>query len=378
MDNTILNHFYENNVKMRRDETKRVTKEVLPLVDELLRYVNQRDSRFLIPTVKVGSYHTHLKVERPDEFDFSVIVDVGKLYWSNKFCPRNYDFDKSKKNIESTAIALPNPPAGQCFIEYGSLVARWDSERLNDGGASMTFNNDIVPIKVKRRFKALIAEAVNQPKMRNRVTADRMSDSPAITLSITFPNISYPISIDLCPMIEASVEFKNEFNWPMPIQDREWPSDQKISCIKDIGIHVVAKAPFYWTLSFAACEKELLESIDENGTCRRKCLRILKTLKEKTWCNHNARKGLTSYHLKNVLFWECEYHPLDTEWQQELLATRVESMTYRLLGYLQRGNLPLYFHTGVNLLSSKDKDVLQQEMNNIVTFLNHPRLYLRG
>ncbi|XP_033735598.1 protein mab-21-like 3 [Pecten maximus] len=373
MDNTILNHFYENDVKMRRDETKRVTKEVLPLVDELLRYVNQRDSRFLIKTEKVGSYHTHLKVKRPDEFDFSVVVDVGKLYWSNSY-PRNYGFDEFKKNIESKAIALPNPPTGQCFTKIGSLVARWDSEGLNDGGASMTFNNDIVPIKVKRRFKALVAEAVNQPKMRNRVTADRLSESPAITLSITLPNISYPISIDLCPMIEARLEFKNEFNWPrLGIQ---WPSGDKISCIKDIGIHEVAKAPFYWTLSFAACEKELLESIDENGTCRRKCLRILKTLKEKIWCTDNARKGLTSYHLKNVLFWECEDHPFDTEWQQELLATRVRTMIYRLLGYLQRGNLPLYFHTGVNLLSSKDKDVLQQVANNIKSFVEQPKKYL--
>ncbi|XP_060068440.1 protein mab-21-like 3 [Ylistrum balloti] len=375
MDNKILNQYYEKNVKMRRDETERNTKVVLPLVEDILRYVNQRDKRFMIQTVKVGSYHTHLKVKRADEFDFSVVVDVGQLHWKSDTQPRYYGFDSNNNKVESKGAALPSPPVGQYFTVIPSLRDQWDREGLNDGGASITFQNDIVPIKVKRRFKSLVAEAVNQPKIRSRVKMDRLSESPAITFSVELPNGKYPISIDLCPMIESKLEFKSEFNWPRV--SSEWPSNQKISCIKNIGIHEVAKAPFYWTLSFAACEKELLEGVDENGTCRRKCLRILKTLKENMWCKPGVKKGLTSYHLKNVLFWECEDRPSETEWQQELLAERVTTMTYRLLGYLQRGNLPLYFHTGVNLLASKDKDVLHQVATRISSFLHNPEQYLR-
>ncbi|OWF38398.1 Protein mab-21-like 3 [Mizuhopecten yessoensis] len=204
----------------------------------------------------------------------------------------------------------------------------------------MTFDDDIVPIKVKRWFKSLVGEAVNQPKYRNLITTDRISSSPATTLSVKFPDIDYPISIDLCPMIESQLELRPECHWPRPNSKR--PSQQKRSAIRKVGVNEIAKEPFNWTLSFAACLKS----------------------------------ELTSYHLKNVLFWECEDHPFDTEWQQELLAARVKSMTYRLLAYIQRGNLPLYFHDGVNLFSNKDKAVLQKVVNNIKAFLEQPKPYL--
>ncbi|OWF38396.1 Protein mab-21-like 3 [Mizuhopecten yessoensis] len=168
-------------------------------------------------------------------------------------------------------------------------------------------------------------------------------------------------------MIESQVEFEPEFHWPRPNID--WPSKQKRSAIKKIGVNDIAKEPFYWTLSFAACEKELLDGIDIEGTCRKKSQRIMKRLKDDVWCPPGLKSELTSYHLKNVHFWECEDHPSETEWQQELLAARVKSMTYRLLVYIQRGIFPLYFHDGVNLLSSKDKVVLQKITNCLLCFV---------
>ncbi|XP_033733572.1 protein mab-21-like 3 [Pecten maximus] len=374
MDNNALNCYCDEKVLMKRNETKRNVKEVLPLVNEILRYVNARDKRFLIQPLRMGSYDTHLKVEKADEFDYNVIVDVGKLIWGPGKT-RYYGFNDTRDQVVGkNGYALPSPPVGQYFIEIGSIKKKWEADGLEDGVSSMTFDNDIVPIKVKRRFKSLVGEAVNQPKFRNMITTDRISASPATTLSVQFPDIPYPISIDLCPMIEGQLEFKPEFNWPRP--NSQWPSRQKKSTIAKIGVNEIAKAPFYWTLSFAACEKELLEGLDIGGTCRKKSQRIMKRLKDEVWCPPGLKKVLTSYHLKNVLFWECEDHPFDAEWQQELLAKRVRAMTYRLLGYLQRGNLPLYFHTGVNLLSSKDKDVLQQVAKNIKSFVDQPEKYL--
>ncbi|OWF38395.1 Protein mab-21-like 3 [Mizuhopecten yessoensis] len=374
MDNNTLNRYCDKKVLMKGDETKRSVAKVLPLVDEILRYVNSRDRRFLIQPLKVGSYNTHLKVKKADEFDYNVIVDVGKLVWAPGKT-RYYGFNNTgDKVVEKKGYALPDPPVGQSFTKIGYLKKQWEADGLNDGVASMTFDDDIVPIKVKRWFKSLVGEAVNQPKFRNLITTDRISSSPATTLSVKFPDIHYPISIDLCPMIESQLEFKPEFHWPR--SNSTWPSQQKRSAIRKVGVNEIAKEPFYWTLSFAACEKELLDGIDIKGTCRKKSQRIMKRLKEDVWCPPGSKSELTSYHLKNVLFWECEDHPFDTEWQQELLAARVKSMTYRLLGYIQRGILPLYFHDGVNLFSSKDKVVLQKVANNIQAFLDQPKPYL--
>jgi hypothetical protein len=62
---TVLNRFYEDNVKMTKEETKRNVDIVMPLVNDILTYVHQRDERFKIQSLHVGSYYSHLKVSVP-------------------------------------------------------------------------------------------------------------------------------------------------------------------------------------------------------------------------------------------------------------------------------------------------------------------------
>lgn len=103
----------------------------------------------------------------------------------------------------------------------------------------------------------------------------------------------------------------------------------------------------------------------------------MKKLKE-SWCPEGIRKGLTSYHLKNVLFWECEDHPRDNEWLEEDMTTRLSSMCDRLRTCIRDENLPQYFHPGVNLLSTKNKDVLYQARRHIEQFLRDLVSYLNN
>ena len=56
----------------------------------------------------------------------------------------------------------------------------------------------------------------------------------------------------------------------------------------------------------------------------------MKKLKE-SWCPKGMKQELTSYHLKNILFWECENHPYDYDWQHDQLTTRISSMCYLLV-----------------------------------------------
>jgi hypothetical protein len=70
----------------------------------------------------------------------------------------------------------------------------------------------------------------------------------------------------------------------------------------------------------------------------------MKKLKE-SWCPKGMKQELTSYHLKSILFWECENHPYDHEWTHDQLATRIVSMCYLLVSYIQRGILPFVLDT---------------------------------
>jgi hypothetical protein len=373
MDNLMLNRFYEDNVKMTREETKRNVDIVMPLVNDILTYVHQRDERFKIQPLHVGSYYSHLKVSRADEFDYSVVLDTPSLVWTSG-TPAYYGFDENKQQVVRTSVSLPPPPVGKCLVQVGGIIEKWDQQRLNEGQSCLTVGDHLIPIKVKRRFKQLVGEAVNRPQIRKFVDARRLTESPAATLSITHRDIvGGCVSVDLAPLVEAHVPFKPEFGWPR--SNACWPSGSKIDQIKDTGIHTVATDPFYWKLSFVSCEKELLKEIDVNGTCRKKTQRIMKKLKE-SWCPKGMKQELTSYHLKNILFWECENHPYDYEWTHDQLTTRISSMCYLLVSYIQRGTLPLYFHKEVNLFASKDMEILHEVERKILDFLQNPQDYL--
>ena len=373
----MFNRFYDDKVKMSRRETKRNIGIVMPLVNDILTYVHQKDKRFKIKPLKVGSYYSRLKVSRADEFDYSVVLDISSLVWSSAvYTPAYYEFDENKQQVVKSSVSLPSPPVGKCFIPVNGIIEKWDQKGLNEGQPCLTVDDHLIPFKVKRRFKQLVSEAVDELGIQRFVDAKRLSESPAATLSISHPDIveGYCVSVDLAPLVKAHLPFTQEFGWPR--SSACWPSRSKIDQIKATGIHMVATDKLYWKFSFVSCEKELLKEIDINGTCRKKTQRIMKKLKE-SWCPKGKKQELTSYHLKNILFWECEYHPHDSEWTDDKLAIRIVSMCFRLVISISDGNLPLYFYTGVNLFASKDMDELRRVSCKISEFSLNPQMYLR-
>ncbi|XP_063447833.1 protein mab-21-like 3 [Mytilus trossulus] len=380
MDNTMLDTFYKNNIKLTKDETKDILDFVKPKIDYIVQYIHERDKRFKLRPLNVGSYYSRLKVSRADEFDYSVVLDSGPyLVWTTQ-TPAFSACDTILGNTEvvRTSSSLPSAPVGKCVTKLSRSIPQWNKKRMNEGSDCLTIGDHIIPMKVKKRFQALVIEAIKQPLISRYVDAKRSSGSPAVTLTIADPDADdvEPISVDLAPLIEAHLPFKPEFNWPRP--QARWPSSTQIKDIQDEGIHLVAKDPEYWTLSFVTCEKKLLESTETTGTCRNKSHRIMKKLCE-IWCPEGTKQVLNSYHIKNIYFWECEYHPDDWEWTKKQLAVRVESMCDLLIKYIDDRNLPVYFHTGINLFKNylTDQQVFDNVQKEIRTFWENPEDYLR-
>lgn len=373
MDNTMLNKFYEKNVKMIKDETKQIIDFVNPVVENILEYVHKKDKRFQIQPLNVGSYYSHTKVSRADEFDYSVVLDVGSTFVWGPGKPIYYGMDRNNKEVVQTTTPLAEAPVGKCTLSSKQTIQKWDKEGLNKGSACLTIDHHIIPQKVKRRFKELVSEAVNRPEMQDKVKVQRLSESPAATLTINDPNnAGDPISVDLAPLIKASAPFISQFGWPRP--GISWPSYTKIQEIKGEGIHLVAKDPKYWSLSFVTCEKKLLDD-ESKGTIRYKSQRIMKKLRD-IWCPKGRKQILTSYHLKNIYFCECENHPTDSDWTKEQLCVRVKSMCNLLIKRIQLWKLPVYFHTGIDLFKNKDKKEFDKVELKITDFLEKPKDYL--
>lgn len=145
--------------------------------------------------------------------------------------------------------------------------------------------------------------------------------------------------------------------------------------MKRMGVNLVTSDPLYWKLSFAICEKELLLDMDNDGSCRRRSLRIMKSLRKLVWCSGDEAKssdGLTSYHLKNILFLECERLPMDRHWTMDLLDKRIIDMCKQLLKHLSEHHLPQYFNRPMNLLENKVDKALDRAARKIDKFLHCP------
>lgn len=74
--------------------------------------------------------------------------------------------------------------------------------------------------------------------------------------------------------------------------------------LQSFGFSLLARSSYHWQLSFSRAEQVLLEQLDEDGGCRRKCLQALRQMKEDVWCP-GKRPVLVSYHLQ-VSVWPGE------------------------------------------------------------------------
>ncbi|XP_064609855.1 protein mab-21-like 3 [Liolophura sinensis] len=373
--NRLLNVYFEDKVKIRRNETKQVTEVVQEIVDNILKAVNNVDPRFARPneTKHVGSYYQGLKVKRSDEFDITVpMTSVPTLVWGS-YTDRYYGFNRPVPESQTTVpndltvvrkdVPLPLPPTGQ-------MVVSLKNDICGRQHADLMFDGDLIPFYVRRLFKRLVTDAIRDLGLREKVRVSKLVHGPAITLKITTRKLPFEVSVDLAPMCDSKLHFKSCINWPR--REARWPPAEKIEMIKAIGISAVAKKDFNWTLSFAGCEKELIIHIDANEGVRKECHRIMKSCREECWCPNGIKQVLTSYHLKNLLFWACEQNPLDGDWTQDKLAERFLGMTRQLLAHLRQRNLPMYFYPKINLFKEKDAEYLDQVAERVEKFLYDP------
>jgi len=60
-----------------------------------------------------------------------------------------------------------------------------------------------------------------------------------------------------------------------------------------------------------------------------------------------------NYHIKTLVLYECEKHPLDVDWDESCLGDRVNGVLLQLISCLQNRRCPHYFLPGLDLLRGK-------------------------
>ena len=191
------------------------------------------------------------------------------------------------------------------------------------------------------------------------------------------------------PMDKAEV-----FEHPKPVmewlhRERVWPSPEVVQQIRDCCCHLAPvgrgeRAPekVIWEDDFADLMAEILKenqesegkrtmdetewrmsfSLAENilgqslSPMQRHVMVLLKMIKKYYLSDHGV---ISSYHLKNILFWVCENKEIDF-WTEDNSGACVLLMMDRLEESLKKRHLPHYIMPESNLLQYEDPDELDK------------------
>ncbi|XP_060574446.1 uncharacterized protein LOC132732101 [Ruditapes philippinarum] len=169
--------------------------------------------------------------------------------------------------------------------------------------------------------------------------------------------------------------------WKARKRSNNWPSisllnrlEKEIPCyVAPIGNKRSPEFDLEWRLSFVELERELIWSLNDTQF---KCYIFLKLLKN-LLSEHRILENITSYHLKNVLFWTCETLP-ESEWLHRNLIYCVKKCLKMLEVCIRDNKLEHYFIPENNLfqnihfkLKSNDDTfrMLHGNINKITTML---------
>lgn len=163
-----------------------------------------------------------------------------------------------------------------------------------------------------------------------------------------------------------------------------WPNKNLVHEICSDGCHLVPKPPkgssvpahekeFLWRYSFSSGEKKLFlkGGHGEASSCRKQVLRILKVLNEELHLH-----PLKSYHLKTMLFFECEANPDHNQWSFNSLGERFLGLLQRLENCLRERNCPHFFMREFNVFEVFPQQRCAELCGKIQDLLRNPEAKL--
>ncbi len=157
-------------------------------------------------------------------------------------------------------------------------------------------------------------------------------------------------------------------HWPLP--HIPWPHPNLVGEVKTEGFDLLSKECLSlqgkqsamegdaWVISFFEAENRLLI-----GGCRRKCLSILKALRD----NHLDLPGnpVTCYIMKTLLLYECEKHPRELEWDESAIGDRLNGILLQLISCLQCKRCPHYFLPNLDLFRGKSPSAMENASKQV-------------
>lgn len=289
-------------VDRRREWVSQMVEEVQKVVYHLTTEISNQDIRFqAIPYSLM--YNGNITVLAPRQF--LVTVPVRGLAGYREAREQRWRY----YTLQGARLHCPlrSPEGLLQWLE----VRQFAKDLWQWHETDVSIEGDIVPAKVLQVFRKLVENAIETCHLSGKVS---MLTTTGIAVHVAMETSAGQVEIELAPEVEIPTAWSKRAPWPRCLS--RWPSSERAKCIKSFGFSLLARWRwhYHWQLSFLQAERVLLEQLDEDGGCRRRCLQALRQLKEDVWCP-GRRPVITSHHLQTVLFWTCEKYPHAKDWR---------------------------------------------------------------
>ena len=324
-----LQKFVNTRVHRRKSDLYDTITNICTVVEEVLKHVEALEPRFISSLKLVDGRYQGMKAFSPRSFEVNLYLNqMGVFNFIDEACPPGCAMLKlSDERKRSMSLWT------EFITASGYLSAR----------------------KVRSRFTSLVSEAIRRGELQNqiRVIMDNHFGAKLVVLE--------RYTVELIPAFRCgSIWPQNGCCWPS--RETLWPSQSVIASIKLRGFSLLARDPYpsakgagsegdAWLLNFSEAEDILFSTAG-----RRLCLSMLKTLYD----THLDLPGkpLEYVHLTMLLLHECEKHPRETEWTEDVLLDRINGILLQLVSCLQCRKCPHFFLKDVDLFRCKSKQML--------------------
>ncbi|XP_013793124.1 protein mab-21-like 2 [Limulus polyphemus] len=325
-----LNKFYGDRVQSRKAIISKTVSDVCKVVQDVLKEVEVQEPRFISSLNECNSRFDGLEVLSPTEFEVVLYLNQMGVF--------NFVDDGSLPGCAVLKLSDGRKRSMSLWVEFitasGYLSAR----------------------KIRSRFQTLVAQACDKSSYREVVKM--VADTTEVKLRIRERYV-----VQITPSFRCSGLWpRSAAQWPIP--HNPWPTPNLIAEVKAEGFDLLSKDSVSlhgkqssmegdaWVLNFTEAENTLLI-----GGCRKKCLSILKTMRDR----HLDLPGnpVTSYHLKTLLLYECEKHPRELEWDEASLGDRLNGILLQMISCLQCRRCPHYFLPQLDLFKGKSVNSLE-------------------
>ncbi|XP_072824042.1 protein mab-21-like 3 isoform X3 [Vicugna pacos] len=271
-----------NKVDLRRQWISQMVEEMQKVVHHLTTEISRQDIRFqAIPYS--DTYNENIKVLAPTQF--LVTVPVKGLAGYREAQQQRWRYYTLR------GARLPCPLRDPERLQQWLEVEQFTKSLWQWHEADVTIEGDIVPAKVLQVFRKLVENAIETCPLSGKVSM--LMDSTVVRVAVE--TSSGQVEAELTPSVEIPTAWSKKAQWPSCL--KRWPAPERVQCIKSFGFSLLACSNYHWQLSFLRAEQVLLEQLDEDGGCRRKCFQALRQMKEDVWCP-GKRPVLTSHHLQ--------------------------------------------------------------------------------